>query len=91
MLRSFGLIVYSFVVRPNLRTTARPSPTSTRLLGPTRVHVINGTPIGSAVFAGITVVTDLYSILHHAAVLRVDRVQLRRQAQPAYDSQTFAD
>jgi len=44
------------------------TPSNTRFLGPTRVQIPNGIPVGSAIFAGITIMTDrqtnkpLYSI-----------------------------
>jgi len=34
------------------------TPSNTWFLGPTRVHIPNDITIGSAVFAGLTVVTD---------------------------------
>jgi len=34
------------------------TPSNTWFLGPTQVHVLNGISIGSAVFAGLTIVTD---------------------------------
>jgi len=52
------------------------TPSNTWLLGPTRVHIPNGISIGSAVFAGITTVTDRpsdtprYSVCNNRSHLR---------------------
>jgi len=62
--------IFSLTVAPLRGATVRDRPSKTRFLVPTRVHIPNGISIGSAVFAGLTVVTDsIYVVLRCSLII----------------------
>jgi len=74
-----GRIAAAHVPFSRIRQVASGEPPSnTCFLGPTRVHNPNGISIGSAIFAGHTIVTDRQAHHHAAPSVTTGRTSVRR-------------